>query len=125
MSAAWVAALTAAVVAAVTGLAWAARHAWHLLRRLTHFLDDYAGQPARDGLPARPGFMARLASVEDSLAHVVQETRPNHGNSLRDVVARTAADVAVIKQEQAGVRTRLELLQAEQARREDRPHGPS
>ena len=125
MSAAWLTAFVALVVAVCGGLTWAGRHAWAIVRRVTHFLDDYAGQPARDGLPARPGFMARLASVEDSLAHVVQETRPNHGNSLRDVVARTAADVAVIKQEQAGVRTRLELLQAEQARREDRPHGPS
>ena len=117
MSAAWLTAAVALVVAVFGGLAWAGRWAWRILRRVTHFLDDYAGRPAEDGLPARPGFMARLASAEESLAHVVAETSPNHGTSLRDMVMRTAQDVADIKHEQAGVRTRLELLQAQQAAR--------
>lgn len=116
MDPAWLTALVALVVAVFGGLAWAGRWAWRILRRVTHFLDDYAGRPAEDGLPARPGFMARLASAEESLAHVVAETSPNHGTSLRDMVMRTAQDVADIKTEQAAVRDRLELLQAQRPR---------
>jgi hypothetical protein len=123
MDPAWATALIALVAAVFGAVAWAARWAWAILRRIVHFLDDFGGQPARDGLPARPGLMARMESVEQSLAHVVTETSPNHGTSLRDIVIRTAADVADIKHEQAGVRTRLELLQGEQARRDERPHG--
>jgi hypothetical protein len=104
----WVAALTA-LAAAVSGcIAWGLRWAWRILRRVGHFLDDYAGEPARDGLPAKPGFMARLAAVEGQLEHVVTETSPNHGTSLRDIVIKTAADVADIRTEQAKVREKLE-----------------
>lgn len=114
----WVAALVALVVAVVAGLGWAVRWAWRVLRRVVHFLDDYAGQPARDGLPARPGLMARLQSVEELVAKVVAETTPNGGGSMRDEVARTARDVAEIKTEQAAVRSRLEAFDAMRAARE-------
>lgn len=115
------AALVPAAAAAVTALAWALGRAGRIVRRIVHFLDDYAGQPARDGMEAKPGFMARLGSVEQLLADVVAETTPSGGGSMRDEVARTARDVADIKREQAGVRTRLELLQAEQARHTQPP----
>jgi hypothetical protein len=121
MSAAWLTAFVALTVAVCGGLTWAGRHAWRIVRRVTHFLDDYSGQPARDGMPATPGLMARLASAEELLKHVVAETTPNGGGSMRDMVMRTAADVAEIKQEQAGVRSRLELLQAQQSRHGEGP----
>lgn len=108
MSPEWVAALVALVVAVCAGIGWALRWTWRILRRVIHFLDDFAGQPERDGLPARPGLMARMASVEDGLAHVVAETSPNHGTSIRDMVIKTASDVAEIKAEQAAVRAQLE-----------------
>ena len=104
----WVAALVALAGALSGCLAWALRYGWHVLRRTVHFLDDYAGEPARDGLPARPGFMARLGNVEQLLATVVKETTPNGGGSMRDEVAKTARDVADIKTAQATVRERLE-----------------
>lgn len=110
MDAGSVTAATALSVAVLGGIGWAARHAWRFTRRVVHFLDDYTGQPAHDGLPAQPGLMARLSSVEDSLAHVVAETSPNHGRSIRDIVLRTSADVADIKSEQLRVRGELERL---------------
>lgn len=96
MSPEWVAALVALVVAVFGCVAWAMRWAWRILRRVVHFLDDYAGTPAQDGRPAVPGFMARLANVETQLGHVVAETSPNHGRSIRDLVLKTADDVAEI-----------------------------
>lgn len=99
MSPEWVAALVALVVAVCAGLGWVLRWAWRILRRVVHFLDDYAGQPARDGRPAVPGFMARLSAVEEQLRLVVAETSPNHGTSLRDVVHQTAADMVLVKQQ--------------------------
>ena len=104
----WLAALVALVVAMVGGIAFALRWAWRILRRTVHFLDDYSGQPARDGMPAKPGLMARLTTVEEALAKVVSEMSPNHGQSLRDRVDQTAADVAEIKREQVRVRQQLE-----------------
>ena len=114
----WLAAFVALVVAVCAGLAWVLRWAGRILRRIVHFLDDYSGQPARDGLPARPGLMARLQSVEELIAKVVAETTPNGGGSMRDEVARTARDVATIKDEQAAVRIRLEAFDAVRAARE-------
>ena len=81
-----------------------------MLRRVGHFLDDYQGQPSRDGRPATPGFMGRLGSVEEMVAKVLQETTTNGGQSLRDVVQKTAADVADIKDEQGRVRSDLAKL---------------
>lgn len=121
MSPEWVAALTALVVAVFTAAAWLAARAWRILRRVVHFLDDFGGEPARDGLPARPGLMARMTAVEDGLTHVVAETSPNHGQSLRDIVVRTAADVAGVKQEQSALRARVELFETQRAHREGNP----
>jgi hypothetical protein len=103
----WVAALTALAVAVFGAMGWLAAIAWRVLRRVVHFLDDYAGRPEIDGRPAVPGFMARLVLVEEQLTHVVAETSPNHGTSLRDLVHRTAADVAVIKDEQAKIKAQI------------------
>ena len=119
MSAAWLTAFTALAVAVVSVLAWAARYGWRVLRRTIHFLDDWGGESAHDGLDAKPGVMARLKSVEDLMAKVVAETTPNGGGTLRDVVKRTAQDVADIKTEQAAVRARLELYDARRTAREE------
>lgn len=118
MSPEWLTALTALVVAVAGCVAWAGRWAWRLLRRTGHFLDDWTGEPARDGLEATPGVMARLASVEHLLAKVVAETTPNGGGSMRDVVARTAHDVTDIRDEQVSMRTWMAQIELDRARRE-------
>lgn len=112
---AWISALIAFLAAAAGCAAWILRRAWHTLRQVSHFLDDWRGQDARDGLPARPGVMARIGSVEELLERVHAETQANHGTSLRDVVNRTAADVAGIKTEQAAVRADLDKVKAQHA----------
>lgn len=109
MTAAWVASITAVVVAAAGGLGWAGRAAWHLLRGTHEFLIEWGGTPAHSGLPDTPGVMARLGAVEKVLEKVLHETTPNGGGNLRDVVARTALDVADIKDEQTRLRAQIEL----------------
>lgn len=63
--------------------------------------------------------MARLGSLEESLAHVVAETKPDHGHSLRDVIGRIELDVAEIKTDQGSMRKRIELFETQRAGRED------
>ena len=101
----WISAFTALALAVFGCLGWMTRGTWRIIRKIGHFLDAWNGEPPHDGLPAKPGFMARLASVEESLEQVRAETQPNHGKSLRDVVHRTAEDVAAIKRDQAAIRS--------------------
>jgi hypothetical protein len=105
----WIAALTTIAVAAASAGLFIGRRVWHVIVRTSRFLDDFFGEPERNGVPARPGVMARLAEHEKLLAKLVAETQPNGGTSLRDVVARTSADVTDIKHEQARLRTEIEL----------------
>ncbi len=56
-----------------------------------------------------PRMKADVAELKAELAVVKAETQPNGGSSMRDVVHRTASDVAEIKDEQARLRTQIEL----------------
>jgi hypothetical protein len=119
VNAAWLTAFTA-LAAAVGGLlVWGGRLAWRLITRTLNFLDDWAGEGARPGVEARPGVMARLLAMERAVAEVRAETRPNGGHSLRDVVHRTANDVADIKADQAAMRARIEQFEHQ---RQERDH---
>lgn len=95
MTAQWVAALAAvaAVILAARPLRWGFR----LLIAVHEFIDDW------------PKVKAAIAGLRTEVAEIKAETRPNGGTSLRDVVHRTAADVADIKHEQARLRTQVEL----------------
>lgn len=109
MTAAWVSALAgvAIVILSVRPLRWAFR----LLIGTHEFLVDW------------PKMKTAIADLQQEVAEIKAETRPNGGNSLRDVVHRTAEDVAEIKHEQAGVRTRLELFDTDRrAERKEKGH---
>lgn len=68
MDPAWVAvSLTALGGSAVAG-SWLVRKAARLFRKADEFFDDYRGTPPRPGVPANPGVMERLQSIEESQA---------------------------------------------------------
>lgn len=73
--------------------------------RLVHLIDDLAGEAARPGVPARPGLMERVASVElavrevrekvvvvdgrlDVVEFATAQLLPNNGSHLADAVNR-------------------------------------
>lgn len=105
----WIAAIVAAAVAAGTFLVWLIRLLWHTLQRTIRFLDDYFGRAAEGDNPGRTGVMARLTALEEMARTIKAETQPNGGSSLRDVVHRIAEDVADVKDEQARLRTQMEI----------------
>ena len=123
MNPAWVASLTALTVAVFGLIGWAARHGWHLLRGTSEFLDEWGGRPARHGLPATPGVVARLTEHEKLLSKLVAETQPNGGSSLHDVMARTERAVEEIRAEQAKMRARMEQLETQRHDRDDPEDG--
>ncbi|WP_329564652.1 hypothetical protein [Kitasatospora sp. NBC_01266] len=71
------------------------RGARHIAHRLEQIADDWAGVPARPGVPGHDGVMARLGAIERRLGAVEHELHPNSGASLRDAVDRVAAQVGV------------------------------
>lgn len=87
-------------LAAIGVLIWVGVKVFPFLRKITHFIDDVAGEPARPGVVARPGLMERLSVVEEkqdeqsvslaqqsaALAVVRHEVTTNHGSSLKDAV---------------------------------------
>lgn len=80
-------------VAAIAVLAWVGFKIFPSLRKIMHFIDDVAGEPARPGVDARPGLMERVTSIElkqdeqaDALEVVRHEVTTNHGSSLKDSV---------------------------------------
>ena len=112
MDPSWITAITALSVAAVGLGVWAARWAVRLLIGTHDFLTDW------------PKVKEDIAGLKQQVEEIKAETRPNGGNSLRDVVHRTAGDVADIKAEQAAVHVRLEAFDAMRSAERAKGKGP-
>lgn len=72
------------LVAALTSLGWVVRRGWKAARRFSRFLDDFFGEPDREGVPGKPGVLARLVTVESDVSGVLHEVTPNGGASAHD-----------------------------------------
>ncbi|MFJ1787300.1 hypothetical protein ACIOML_23715 [Streptomyces anulatus] len=55
-------------------------------QRLDQFIEDWYGEAARPGVPARPGVLERVTRMELRLGRMEHELHPNDGGSLRDAV---------------------------------------
>lgn len=76
-------------VISTAGVSYAAviRPLRRMLREIVAFREDWYGESARPGVPARKGVMERLADIDGQL-------RTNGGSSLRDAVSRIEATMA-------------------------------
>ncbi|MFV2198470.1 hypothetical protein [Nocardiopsis sp. LOL_012] len=79
----------AAVVTAITVVTVGVRKVLAMLRRVGHFLDDWAGEPERPGVESRPGVISRLSGIETRLGKVEHEVQHNDGSSMKDSQKRT------------------------------------
>lgn len=77
------------VISLGTGLWRFVRAAVRIAKRVTIFLDDWYGEEARPGVPARPGVLERVRGIESRIQGVHHELQPNSGASLRDAVDLT------------------------------------
>lgn len=105
-------------LAAIGALIWVAVKVFPFLRKINHFVDDVAGEPARPGFEARPGLMERLSVVEEkqdeqsvslaqqsaemasqsrALGVVQHEVTTNHGSSLKDATKDLQTQVAALR----------------------------
>lgn len=84
-----------AILAAVAGVVTVVVKAWPWVAKAVHLIDDLYGTDARPGVPAIPGVVARIASLE----HDVSDTKtaaesaayhsaPNGGGSAFDARTR-------------------------------------
>lgn len=89
-----------------------------VIKRTMRFLDDWNGEPQRDGVKPRPGVMARLGSVEDIVTAVQAELTLNGGSSMHDVVVATAKDVVTVKEDVARLSSRVELFEHQREKRD-------
>lgn len=60
------------------------------LRKAIRLVDDLTGTPARPGFDPRPGLMERVATIEKEVSY-------NGGQSLKDAVRDSRAEVAELK----------------------------
>lgn len=101
--------LMAAVGGAVGAIATVVRLIRPVVRRFHNLADDVLGEPPRpsDGFQGRPGFGARLATMEVAMAGIQDQMVPNHGSSLRDAVDGVRLDIALLAGRQEQVERRL------------------
>lgn len=80
--------MLAATITAIGVISVGIYKAVKLTKRFIHFLDDYFGEDPRPGFDGRPGLQERLKFMEDEIACISFEMRPNHGTSIKDAVKR-------------------------------------
>jgi hypothetical protein len=80
--------MLAATITAIGVIGVGLHKATKLTKRFIHFLDDYFGEEERPGFEGRPGMQERLKFMEEEIACISFEMRPNHGTSIKDAVGR-------------------------------------
>jgi hypothetical protein len=97
---AWVSAAAALATALVLLTGWMVKRLWQFFTKLTHFLDDYNGEPAdpAQGKDERPGVMLRLQRLEVTAKETSVQVHINSGTTLRDAVQRTEANVEKLQE---------------------------
>lgn len=87
-----------ALIVMVTALSMIAKFVWPVIKKWADLADDLMGEKARPGVPARPGLMERMATVEEKTESIHHEMFPNSGGSLRDAVDRQEQATARVEE---------------------------
>lgn len=58
----------------ITAASIISKRVWPIMRKLEHMLDDFNGTKARPGVPARPGIMERVESIEQRIKKLEADT---------------------------------------------------
>jgi hypothetical protein len=90
--------MLAATVTAIGVIGVGVHKATKLTKRFIHFLDDYFGEEERPGFEGRPGLQERLKFMEEEIACISFEMRPNHGTSIKDAVSRIEQRLDALEQ---------------------------
>jgi hypothetical protein len=90
--------MLAATVTAIGVIGVGVYKASKLIKRFIHFLDDYFGEEERPGFEGRPGMQERLKFMEEEIACISFEMRPNHGTSIKDAVSRIEKRLDALEQ---------------------------
>lgn len=114
--------------AAIVGLLiWVVVKVFPWLRKIMHFIDDVTGEPARAGMPPRPGLMERVGVIETkqdeqavALAVVAHEVTTNHGSSLKDAVKEVSGAVVVLQESVTEVQSSIDAQGAWQKKHEQK-----
>ena len=112
MNPAWVAAIAALAGVLLGVLGWLVRQLWRAFRTIEEFREDWKGVPADDNHVARPGVLQRMKALEAIVKDVQSQVHLNSGHTLRDVVTRTEAAVAVNTEQLAAVKRVVDELKA-------------
>ena len=121
------------VVAAMAAGIWiwkvAGRPAFRWAKRLKDSLDDFFGEPRRDGVPARPGVMARLKRYDERIEgmttalgeHAEELAKVKyHGKSAYDMLGEKIDELAASVGQIAATQRHLAHSQLEVAGAVDR-----
>jgi len=90
--------MLAATVTAIGVIGVGVYKASKLIKRFIHFLDDYFGEEERPGFEGRTGMQERLKFMEEEIACISFEMRPNHGTSIKDAVSRIEKRLDALEQ---------------------------
>lgn len=75
---------------------WVIRPLWRLTQTASHFFETWNGEPARDGLPPRPGVVQRLIDIERQIK--VNGTGLPLGDAVANLIKRADTNAAGIQE---------------------------
>lgn len=118
------------VIAILSGAWWFVKKLHTFSKRFDDFIEDWHGEPARPGVPEKPGIMERLSNQDEALGEICnrltvveKEVSYNSGSTIKDTVHRIDGSVNHIKGVVGNLDDRvtaLERARKERVRRDER-----
>jgi hypothetical protein len=88
----WLLPLVVSVIVTIGSfLVWLGSKLLPQIRKGTRVLDDFLGEPARPGIPARPGVIEALAGMRTDVDLVKKQVQNSHKTNFRDDLDKKAS----------------------------------